>query len=132
VLIGVLAGVVVLTLVVGGVVLVATRGGDKPPAPAAAGTAPATTGASPAAPSGARFDVPIGPDGNGDPKDWPDACELLTDAELRALVPQAGTITRKGGAAGPSAAPSRPTTWSAGTSWPCRTTPLPTCAPSSR
>ncbi len=44
----------------------------------------------------ASFDVPLGPDGQSDPEDWPDACTMLTDAEIKAIVPGVTRIGRKG------------------------------------
>jgi hypothetical protein len=106
-------GCVFLLLIGVAVVVAVVRLTDKDETPTAAGSAaPPSTAAQP--PTGATgadsgedtgaggatgtgaFDVPIGSDGSSDPKDWPDACKMLTDAEIKAIVPQAGKITRKG------------------------------------
>lgn len=42
------------------------------------------------------FDVALSADGRSDPNTWPDACQTLTDAEIKSFVPKAGQITRKG------------------------------------
>jgi hypothetical protein len=40
--------------------------------------------------------VPVNSRGISDPADWPDACEMLTEAELKQLVPGATRIERDG------------------------------------
>jgi hypothetical protein len=46
--------------------------------------------------TGAKFDVPLASDGDTDPADWPDACKMLTDAEVRSILPGVKKITKDG------------------------------------
>jgi hypothetical protein len=46
--------------------------------------------------TGAKFDVPVASDGDTDPADWPDACKMLTDEEIRSILPGVKKITKDG------------------------------------
>lgn len=50
--------------------------------------------------SGKKFPVRIGANGLESPKLWPDACKMLTDKEIRAVVPNVTRISRVGQHAG--------------------------------
>ncbi|MFF2552675.1 hypothetical protein ACFVUS_16840 [Nocardia sp. NPDC058058] len=57
-------------------------------------TPPAVTyGAS--APTGAKLNLPVPNPGVLDTAKWPNSCDLLTDAEVGAILPQASNITHK-------------------------------------
>ena len=43
-----------------------------------------------------KFPVRIGADGTEDPKLWPDACKMLTDREIKEIVPKVTKVSRVG------------------------------------
>jgi hypothetical protein len=45
---------------------------------------------------GSPFTAPLGSDGLADPAVWPDACTILSDAQLLAIVPAAASVTAAG------------------------------------
>lgn len=45
---------------------------------------------------GEKFPVQIGANGNEDPKLWPDACKMLSDKEIKKIVPKVEKISRVG------------------------------------
>lgn len=48
-------------------------------------------------PAGAKYPLgTVGPQGLTDSKTWPDACKMLTDADIHTLLPKSGAVTRKG------------------------------------
>lgn len=50
----------------------------------------------PLPPSGPPLHVPVGTSGLAEPASWPDACTLLSDAQLRELVPAAASVSTAG------------------------------------
>jgi len=64
----------------------------------------------PALISGEKFPpVTIDPAGKADPNQWPDACQMLTDAEIEALVPGVAVSRTGRGASGPDGPPEKNT-----------------------
>jgi hypothetical protein len=58
---------------------------------------PIRLGRAPAEPTGKiNLDLPVDPSGYLEFSRWPDACDLLTDRDLRAVFPQAEDIERHG------------------------------------
>lgn len=50
-----------------------------------------------AIPAGAKYALgAVGPEGVTDSKTWPDACKMLSDADIKTLLPKSGAVTRKG------------------------------------
>ncbi|MRH88620.1 hypothetical protein GFY24_14405 [Nocardia sp. SYP-A9097] len=62
---------------------------------AACDSTPAAVTYGPAAPAGARLNLPVPSSGILDSAKWPNSCDLLTDTELKAILPQSSKIDHK-------------------------------------